>query len=1342
MLLTRAHSIPGRLVTLTYRNMSVQQPAWSTPQKSRPEPVLKVYNSLTRSKNEFVARDGRRVKWYNCGPTVYDASHMGHARNYVSQDILRRIMSDYFGYDVHFVMNITDIDDKIIKRARQNHLLEQFRAETTAITPDLVAQIHDAWRIHIRKQLGKGLPAGLAPAEGEEDAFWPRLLELAGDPAWKQECTKRDEKFDMHLSAASQTLAALEIARGQLNAGTNSEAAHKLISESSDILSQALDDKYKSTVTDPAISRKLAAYWEGKFFEDMKRLRVRDPDTVTRVTEYVPEIVSFVEGIVKNGYGYESEGSVYFDTDAFDNSPNHDYAKLEPWNKGNRELLQDGEGALSNRTGSRRPSDFALWKASKPGEPSWPSPWGAGRPGWHIECSVMASAVLGDNMDIHSGGVDLAFPHHDNEMAQSEAFHECGRWVNYFLHTGHLHIQGLKMSKSLKNFITIDEILQKYSARQLRLAFLTQLWNTTVDFTPSVMTGEVRGLETTINNFFINIGALVSQARASGSAADGQHHYEAAEGDLRTALYDSQYAFRVALCDSFNTPAALNVLKDLISRTNVYITARGKTANVQLLENVGGWIGNMLRMFGLGSGSENELGWGADDASKANGFNRDEVLMPYVRALSTFRDSVRQLAIAKGDTALKDILALCDRLRDVDLVPLGVALDDGDDGQALVKLVPPAELIRARDEKRAQAEAKAAKKTEALAAERAKRAARLEKGRVAPQDMFKPPNVVEGTYGSWNDEGVPLTDGEGKELSKNQAKKVLKDRQAQEKLHSEWLAAHSTTTQYCEIFDNQVYMDNDDTTTPLVETSPSTPPAATPTPTPRKRGRPPGSKNKATIALEQAGIVRPTKPKPPRNPDAPKRPVGRPRKTVDPWQQLAMSSPEDLLTSVLNQLDVPNRTSTLEDAFKSHLGSLAIPVQQPPPGNAPTNLPSLYSILKTFWLPTSPSYFALTASSSTGSPRVPSVHRFLYWDPLPLLFNGLHCATCSAPLQHRGVISSGPLSILDLSDGFMIIGCVYACPHNHVWSSVDSSVRASLPDLLAAEFPARLIAGDVGINPDVWNWQARGVSRALWNLVLGGLQANLSKEVIIRLIRAVEHGVPTPTAPAPAASVSAPPAVTMLKKEEEEELEEEDAVGEAASPIATHSASPAPSQPYQPAAWVPNPTAAGPLPPPPPPGMMYHPHVSYYPPAVAYDSNTPNDNNKRPYPFPHEDGGRPHPPPYPITANFTPTSGQMTMSISTPASVAAGSSAIKPRSPRHCVKCGSQTCKGKGGRSFCTNPCMDCGKTDCRGRNSRKPDQRCEHVMNGTNGAANANGAGNADADDDNAEMHIDPSLR
>ncbi|KAH9946950.1 cysteinyl-tRNA synthetase [Amylocystis lapponica] len=831
---TRLLSSPKRHLTtasicVPVRGMAVQQPPWSLPTRTADEPVLKVYNSLTRTKTEFVARDGRHVKWYNCGPTVYDASHMGHARNYVTQDVLRRIMSDYFGYDVHFVMNITDIDDKIILRARQTHLVDKFRDETTSLSRELLEQLHDAWAAYVASKVSEGLLEQDRPGKGKEREIWPQLANSFQNRAWRQECLKRSEKFEMYFSAANRTYSALEVAESSLKSGqTGQEQAHTLIEASRDILAISLDKQHGSSVTDHSIFRSLAIYWEGEFFKDMRRLRVRDPDTLTRVTEYVPEIASFVEGIVQNGYGYAVDGSVYFDTRAFDKAENHDYAKLEPWSKGNKELLEEGEGALSAATGRRSAADFALWKASKPGEPYWPSPWGPGRPGWHIECSVMASAVLGDNMDIHSGGVDLAFPHHDNEMAQSEAYHNCSTWVNYFIHTGHLHIEGLKMSKSLKNFITIDEILQKYTARQLRLAFLTQLWNAKVDFSESLMLGEVRNLETTLNvsgnlkvtsriilliacfllpkNFFTVVKALISQARAEGPQLDGTNRYQDAERELtkrylppshtmiflfshakHTSLHQSQNAFRVALCDSFNTPDALGVLRELVSRTNVYINSRGASLDTSVVERIARWVGQMLRMFGLGEGENTEIGWGQDRAEEGGSVDREEILMPYLRTLSTFRDGVRRLAIAKGDGALKDILALSDKLRDVDLVPLGVALDDQEDGKALVKIVSSADLIKARDEKRALVEAKAAKKAAIVEAERQKRLQKLEEGRVPPHEFFKPPNVPAGTYGSWDESGLPLTDGEGKELSKNAGKKVQKEWARQKKLHEEFL---------------------------------------------------------------------------------------------------------------------------------------------------------------------------------------------------------------------------------------------------------------------------------------------------------------------------------------------------------------------------------------------------------------------------------------------------------------------------------------------------------------------------------------------------------------------------
>ncbi|KAH9929551.1 tRNA synthetases class I (C) catalytic domain-containing protein [Epithele typhae] len=769
--------------------MAVQQPPWSLPTQKASEPVLKLYNSLTRTKTEFIPNEGRHVKWYNCGPTVYDSSHMGHARNYVTQDILRRIMTDYFGYDVHFVMNITDIDDKIILRARHNHLISQLRSNTNALTPELVEQVLTSWMSYVQSKVGKGLDEAERLAPSGEKGAWPTLAGQFQDATWKKANLQRDEKFEMHFNAANATYSALVKAEEQLKSGqTGVENAHVLIDVSKDVLALTLDKQLGATVSDHTIFRSLAAHWEGEFFKDMRRLRVRDPDTLTRVTEYVPEIVAFVEGIIKNGYGYAIDGSVYFDTRAFDRADNHSYAKLEPWSKGNLELLEEGEGALGAGTmGRRSPADFALWKASKPGEPEWPSPWGPGRPGWHIECSVMASAILGENMDIHSGGVDLAFPHHDNEIAQSEAYHECSAWVNYFIHTGHLHIEGLKMSKSLKNFITIDEILQKYTARQLRLAFLTQLWNSKVDFSETLMTGEVRGIEIAFNNFFTNVKALVSQSEAEGLKLDGNNPFQQAERELTESLHASQAAFRTALCDSFNTPEAVNVLRDLVSKTNVYLKTPGSNVDIGLVQRVARWVGNMLRMFGLGEGETAEIGWGQERGEGEGNLDREEVLMPYLRILSSFRDGVRKLAIDKGDSALKDILALSDKLRDTDLVPLGVALDDQEDGKALVKLVQPAELVRARDEKRALAEAKAARKAAAQEAERQKRLAALEKGRTPPGELFRPPQVPEGAYSRWDADGVPTHDGAGKEVSKSAGKKMQKEWTAQKKRHDEFL---------------------------------------------------------------------------------------------------------------------------------------------------------------------------------------------------------------------------------------------------------------------------------------------------------------------------------------------------------------------------------------------------------------------------------------------------------------------------------------------------------------------------------------------------------------------------
>lgn len=253
-----------------------------------------------------------------------------------------------------------------------------------------------------------------------------------------------EAKVKMHIKTAASGAKVIAQAEGRENADSTS-FSESFYSDAQDVLLPYLDALKGSTIdaNDHGIFTKLTRKYEASFTKDMHDLNVLDPDELTRVTEYGPEIADFVERIVKNKFGYvTADGSVYFDINAFE-AAGHPYARLEPWSRSDNKLATEGEGALASKTTEKHgASDFALWKASKPGEPSWSSSWGPGRPGWHIECSAMATARLGKQLDIHSGGIDLAFPHHDNELAQSEAYYDDQQqWVNYFLHVGHLSIQ-------------------------------------------------------------------------------------------------------------------------------------------------------------------------------------------------------------------------------------------------------------------------------------------------------------------------------------------------------------------------------------------------------------------------------------------------------------------------------------------------------------------------------------------------------------------------------------------------------------------------------------------------------------------------------------------------------------------------------------------------------------------------------------------------------------------------------------------------------------------------------------------------------------------------------------
>lgn len=245
---------------------------------------------------------------------------------------------------------------------------------------------------------------------------------------------------------------------------------------------------------------------------------------------------------------------------------------------GDLELIAEGEGALSapDALGEKRQqSDFALWKASKPGEPAWPSPWGDGRPGWHIECSAMASDVLGEQVDVNAGGVDLKFPHHENQMAQAEAHFDCCNWVNYFMHSGHLGIDGLKMSKSLKNFITIRESLERFSSRQLRFLFLLHRYHEPMEYSENTMAAAA-DLERRFASFEASLAARLreaAEAQKPVAAAENPPVFKwgAAERELRETLSTKRNSIHAALLNSIDTPTAVKQLEQLIRATNVYM---------------------------------------------------------------------------------------------------------------------------------------------------------------------------------------------------------------------------------------------------------------------------------------------------------------------------------------------------------------------------------------------------------------------------------------------------------------------------------------------------------------------------------------------------------------------------------------------------------------------------------------------------------------------------------------------------------------------------------------------------------------------------------------------------
>ncbi|XP_046482968.1 cysteine--tRNA ligase, mitochondrial isoform X1 [Neodiprion pinetum] len=329
--------------------------------------------------------------------------------------------------------------------------------------------------------------------------------------------------------------------------------------------------------------KELTRFYEKEFFSDMAELNVQQPYLCCRVSEHMPQILQFIFQILKNGGAYVTdEGSVYFDT-----------SKYQAYGK-----LGIKETTAPCTQGKRNGQDFALWKAAKPGEPFWESSWGPGRPGWHIECSVMASEKFGKSVDIHSGGIDLAFPHHENEEAQSCQHHGVSQWVNYWLHTGHLHINSMKMSKSLGNSVSIAELLDKFTADQFRLFCLTSHYRRGVEYTDDLMAASVAILKK-VECFLDDCNNYVNGTLPEGNVD---------EVVILQSLAKTKSVIQSALAGDFDTPKAIREITSLVTLGNKMLHSpeeEGTVRSPAVIAALANYITSTLKSFGLETNTKN-----------------------------------------------------------------------------------------------------------------------------------------------------------------------------------------------------------------------------------------------------------------------------------------------------------------------------------------------------------------------------------------------------------------------------------------------------------------------------------------------------------------------------------------------------------------------------------------------------------------------------------------------------------------------------------------------------------------------------------------------------------------
>lgn len=547
----------------------------------------------------------------------------------------------------------------------------------------------------------------------------------------------------------------------------------------------------------------------------MEALNVQPPNAITRVSEHISEIIGYVEKIQANGFAYESsDGSgVYFHTKQLGN----EYGKLDPTRNAHvsssdvqasdLEPEQDDDGSETSTKKDKR--DFALWKASKePDEPSWNSPWGKGRPGWHIECSAMTHHVLGAKLDVHTGGIDLKFPHHNNEIAQCEAHNtaSCSHhshtedWCRHFVHFGHLYIQGLKMSKSLKNFISIKDFLESHNADHFRLFCLQFKYRSNLHFSQDRVRDAVV-LSDRIKSFFRSVQAYGS---GSSSETDRAKKCEPVDLELLNALFATKAGVDAALVDDFNTPLVLNLVLELISRTNQYLLERPDGPSEVLL-SVAKYVLEVLDLFGLeGLHSEfahvpqlfavNKRGNNSSSmgtitqhtsSSSELGSSGEEIL----RALVHFRAAVREEALKdpRGAQNAK-ILSLCDAIRNDELPRLGVHIEDLTSGRSVFKL-------SSKEEREAAQAASLAAEQEAQALAKQLQTKQQEFDalmQIVPGDLFRKAPEYKDKFTAFDDQGVPTHAADSnEELSKSQRKKLQKKLEKHAKSYTKYWQSKS-----------------------------------------------------------------------------------------------------------------------------------------------------------------------------------------------------------------------------------------------------------------------------------------------------------------------------------------------------------------------------------------------------------------------------------------------------------------------------------------------------------------------------------------------------------------------